>query len=66
MRPLASEIAKLTVTTHVTYGPVIYGDGHRRHRRTCCMCNPAGNPKPLKVNGADYARRRKNRRRRGR
>lgn len=50
---------------HAGTAPLVYGDDYRRHRRGCRFCNPAGNPKPLKVNGADYTRRRKNRRRRG-
>lgn len=50
---------------HAGFAPLTYGDAYGRHRRRCRSCNPAGNPKPLKVNGADYARRRKNRRRRG-
>jgi hypothetical protein len=49
---------------HARLAPLIYGDTYRRHRRNCCVCNPAGNPRPLKVNGADYARRRKARRHR--
>ncbi|MEV4672709.1 hypothetical protein AB0K34_13725 [Actinomadura sp. NPDC049382] len=53
-------------SAHVSLAPLIYGEDYRRHRRTCRACNPAGNPKPLKVNGREYARRRKNRRSRGR
>lgn len=33
----------------------------RVHRRRCRICNPAGNPPPLVVDGAAYARRRKHR-----
>ncbi|TDD37850.1 hypothetical protein E1287_07275 [Actinomadura sp. KC06] len=36
----------------------------RVHWRRCRRCNPAGNPAPLLVDGAGYARRRKARRRR--
>lgn len=36
----------------------------REHRRHCPVCNPRGYPKPLRVNGADYQRRRNNRRKR--
>lgn len=59
-------LMKVVARAHATTAPMTYGDAYRRHRRTCRACNPAGNPKPLKVNGREYARRRKNRRRRGR
>jgi hypothetical protein len=62
--PLAKQFARASEATHVAVAPNIYGSEYRRHRRGCRVCNPAGNPKPLKVDGADYARRRKNRRRR--
>lgn len=62
----ATEFAKSVRRSHATLAPLTYGDGYRRHRRTCRACNPAGNPKPLKVDGREYTRRRKNRRRRGR
>lgn len=38
--------------------------GHRWHRIRCRLCNPRGNPKPLAVNGAEYRRRTRARRRR--
>ena len=66
IRALTKGFAKVTAHVHAATAPAAYGDEYRRHRRNCRACNPAGNPKPLKVNGADYARRRKNRRRRGR
>jgi hypothetical protein len=49
---------------HLRLAPMSYGDEFRRHRRSCGICNPAGNPKPLSVNGADYRRRTRSRRRR--
>jgi hypothetical protein len=51
---------------HPSLAPAIYGDDYRRHRRACRRCNPAGNPKPLRVNGADYQRRTRSRRHRNR
>lgn len=36
----------------------------RKHRRRCRKCHPAGNPRPLPVNGREYARRRRARIRR--
>lgn len=62
----ATGFAKSIRRSHAKLAPLTYGDDYRRHRRTCRDCNPAGNPNPLKVDGRDYARRRKNRRRRGR
>ena len=49
---------------HPQFALMTYGDDYRWHYRSCRLCNPAGNPKPLKVDGAEY-RRRRNRRRRG-
>ena len=57
-------LLKTAARAHVMTAPATYGDAYGKHRRCCRSCNPAGNPKPLKVNGADYARRRKNRSRR--
>jgi hypothetical protein len=51
---------------HPTVARLQYGEDYRRHRRACRICNPAGNPKPLKVNGAEYRRRTRARRRRNR
>jgi len=62
----AAEFAKSIRRSHAKLAPLTYGEDYRRHRRNCRDCNPAGNPKPLKVDGREYARRRKNRRRRGR
>lgn len=50
---------------HRQFAPLTSADGYRRHRRRCRICNPAGNPRPLTVNGAEYHRRRSRRRRRG-
>jgi hypothetical protein len=51
---------------HPRLAVVLYGDDYRRHRRTCRLCNPAGNPKPLPINGVEYRRRTRARRRRNR
>lgn len=51
---------------HRPLAPTIYGDEFRRHRRRCRICNPRGNPLPMKADGREYARRLKARRRRGR
>lgn len=51
---------------HGQLAPMSYGDDYRQHRRACRLCNPAGNPKPLTVNGAEYRRRTRARRRRNR
>jgi hypothetical protein len=37
-----------------------------QHKRRCRECNPRGNPPPLKVDGREYRRRIRNRRKRGR
>lgn len=66
IQEMAKGVLKVATRAHAVTAPTTYGDDYRRHRRNCRACNPAGNPKPLKVNGADYARRRKNRRRRAR
>jgi hypothetical protein len=50
--------------THTQLAPRLYGDGYRRHYRSCRLCNPAGNPKTLCIDGSEY-RRRRSRRRRG-
>lgn len=64
IRRFGGAFAKVTARWHANLAPMTFGHEYRRHRRRCRACNPAGNPRPLKVNGADYARRRKNRRRR--
>lgn len=51
---------------HPVFAPTVYGDGYRQHYRSCCLCNPAGNPKPLPLNGTEYRRRTRSRRRRNR
>jgi hypothetical protein len=51
---------------HPRLAPLVYGNDFRRHRICCTLCNPAGNPKPLTANGADYRRRTRARRRRNR
>lgn len=63
---MARHLLGVVARAHAATAPVVYGDAYRRHRRTCRACNPAGNPRPLKVDGADYTRRRRSRRRRGR
>lgn len=55
-----------TRSAHPSLALWIYGGRYRRHRRSCRLCNPNGNPPPLAVNGADYTRRRKARARRRR
>lgn len=66
MRMVAAHVSKTIRHVHVGTAPLAYGDDYRRHRRRCRFCNPAGNPKPLTVDGADYHRRRKNRNKRRR
>jgi len=66
MKALRVQLSANVRSAHVSLAPLMYGDDYSRHRRSCRVCNPAGNPKPLKVDGREYARRRKNRRRRGR
>lgn len=77
MRPAVAEMGlafgtvgksfkSLAERSHVQIAPRLYGDDYRRHRRPCRLCNPAGNPKPLTVNGAEYRRRTRARRRRNR
>ena len=63
-RRLHRNLLETAEKAHAGFAPLTYGDAYGKHRRRCRSCNPAGNPKPLNVNGADYARRRKNRRRR--
>lgn len=36
-----------------------HGDRYAQHRRRCRICNPAGNPRPLPINGHEYTRRRR-------
>ena len=62
----AKGLLQVVARAHAATAPITYGDDYRKHRRSCRACNPAGNPRSLKVNGADYTRRRKNRRHRGR
>lgn len=49
-------VAGIGHTAHRIYDP-------RQHRR-CHRCNPAGNPRPLAINGAGYRRRQRNRKKR--
>jgi hypothetical protein len=60
-------IGKMVIKTieanHPSFARMTMGDDYRRHRRACRLCNPSGNPKPLKVNGAEYRRRTRSRRR---
>ncbi|MFG2001714.1 hypothetical protein ACGFNU_21440 [Spirillospora sp. NPDC048911] len=66
VRAVGKQAFQASRAMHVATAPQTYGSGYRKHRARCRACNPAANPKPLKVNGADYTRRRKNRIRRGR
>lgn len=51
---------------HPAFARLTMGDDYRRHHRSCPLCNPAGNPKPLAANGAEYRRRTRSRSRRNR
>lgn len=51
---------------HVRIAPRLYAEEYRWHRRACRLCNPAGNPRPLRVNGAEYTRRTRAEKRRNR
>jgi hypothetical protein len=67
MKQVGAAFGEVAKRNHPAVARLQYGDDYRRHRRACRLCNPAGNPKPLSVNGAEYwrrtqARRRKNRR----
>jgi hypothetical protein len=66
MKPVVAAFAEVAKKNHPQVARLQYGDDYRRHRRACRLCNPAGNPKPLKVNGADYRRRTRARRRKNR
>jgi hypothetical protein len=65
-RLLASAMKGAADRTHPAIAPRIYGNQYRKHRRTCRLCNPNAGPPPLRINGAEYARRRKARTRRNR
>jgi hypothetical protein len=60
---IAKMLKEVANANHPSLAPAIYGDDYRRHRRACRRCNPAGNPKPMRVNGAEYQRRTRSRRR---
>ena len=64
VKPLARALKSMQLP-HERLAPMMYED-YRRHRIRCALCNPAGNPKPLAVNGAEYRRRTRTRRRRNR
>jgi hypothetical protein len=66
MRQVSGAFKRVIDANHPAVAPAIYGDDYRRHRRTCRRCNPAGNPKPMPVNGAEYQRRTRSRRHRNR
>jgi hypothetical protein len=66
IRGISGQFKRLADQTHPALAPRIYGTGYRKHRRTCRLCNPNAGPKPLPINGAEYARRRKARTRRNR
>lgn len=63
---IASAFGEQSRRHHVQIAPRLYAEEFRWHRRSCRLCNPAGNPKPLRVNGADYRRRTRARKRRNR
>lgn len=64
VQPLVS-LLKSVQLPHDDLARLMYED-YRAHRIRCRLCNPAGNPKPLRVNGAEYQRRTRARRRRNR
>lgn len=64
VRAVRDAAQAVTNQRHPKIAPRLYGEDYRRHRRSCRLCNPTGNPKPLKVDAGEY-RRRRNRRRRG-
>lgn len=60
---------QLAMATEKAFGipPSLLGIGGHEHRTARCRtCNPAGNPRPLAINGAAYRSRQRNRRKRGR
>lgn len=46
--------------------PCVIGHERQRDRARCRRCNPKGNPRPLAVNGHEYTKRQRARRRRRR
>lgn len=63
-RRFEAAMRRAAVMAHKLGAAWLYHGVERKHRRRCAICNPAGFPAPLKVNGADYQRRRNNRRKR--
>jgi hypothetical protein len=63
---VAEVVKQPAARRHAKLAPLLYMGEYRRHRRTCRLCNPNAGPKPLPINGAEYARRRKARTRRNR
>lgn len=62
---VASHDLALDVAKAFGIRPSLVGiGGHEHSPARCRRCNPAGNPLPLAVNGADYRRRQQARRRR--
>jgi hypothetical protein len=55
------ELVKLTRAFHDLYAAWRPG----KHKQQCPKCNPGGNPGPLAVDGHEYQRRLRNRRKRG-
>jgi hypothetical protein len=66
IKQMGAAFGEVAKRNHPAVARLQYGDDYRRHRRTCRLCNPAGNPKPLAVNGAEYRRRTRARTRRNR
>ncbi|HZX37996.1 MAG TPA: hypothetical protein VFF37_06620 [Streptomyces sp.] len=58
----ADVFGRYTKHWHRSFGSYVYGTRYRRHRRHCRVCNPAGFPRPLPINGHEYHRRTRNRR----
>lgn len=59
-------LQQVVVANHPSFARMTMSDDYQKHRARCRLCNPAGNPTPLKVNGAEYRRRTRARRRRNR
>lgn len=58
---------QVTATVHAAYLVQLSRSELRAHRRRCRRCpNLPGYPRPLRVNGAEYDRRRRARKRRNR
>lgn len=62
-RTLAPQLRVYTRDMHRIAAQSLSQADYKRHRRRCAVCNPAGFPPPLCVNGHEYHRRQKARRR---